>query len=81
MSKDLIEGDYDPKDVKVKVTVYIDGDIVDQLRDRAKQEGLKYQPYINKLLRQAVAEKPLLEEIQDRLVALEENVGIKKKAQ
>ncbi len=81
MSKNLIDGEFDPRETKVKVTVYVDGDLVNRLRERAKEEGIKYQPYINKLLRQAMDEKPLLDDIQDRLKALEESVGIKKKAQ
>lgn len=49
--KDQIEGDLMPQEVKLKVTIYLDGDVLLEVRRRAKNEGKRYQTMINESLR------------------------------
>ena len=41
----------DPKNAKFRVTMFIDLDVLDELRKRASKKGLPYQTYINQVLR------------------------------
>ena len=50
--KDLIDGDIPPQEAKVKVTIYLDGDLLLEIRRQAKKRGKKYQTFINESLRQ-----------------------------
>ena len=62
--------EFEPKNVKERITIFIDQDILDQFRTRAKKSGAKYQTLINQALREASL-KPGLEE---RLEALEKKI-------
>lgn len=77
MSKDIQHGKVEIEDneldlnrAKVRVNMWIDGDILEKVRKDAHEHGLKYQTYINKLLRDAV----LGNEVKERLEALEKIV-------
>ena len=48
----LTEDDFDPKNGKFRVTMFIDLDVLDELRKRAARKGLPYQTYINQTLRE-----------------------------
>ena len=63
-NKELLDDSYsDPQNHKVKITTYIDGDILLELKTRAKIHGGKYQSYLNKILRDALfVEKEGLEQ-------------------
>jgi uncharacterized protein (DUF4415 family) len=50
--KILQPGDLDPRNVKERITIFLDEDIVDEFRKRAKEvPGGKYQALINDALR------------------------------
>jgi uncharacterized protein (DUF4415 family) len=67
----LTEDDLEPKNHKVRITSFIDGDILVELKARAEQHGTKYQTLLNQLLRQALKDSSSLAE---RLQKLEEAV-------
>ena len=50
--KDLLPEDaFNPKETKFRVTMYVDMDVLSEIRKRAKDKGLPYQTYINQYLR------------------------------
>jgi predicted DNA binding CopG/RHH family protein len=70
--KDLLkETDLDPKNHKVRITSFIDGDLLVELKTRAEQQGTKYQTLLNQLLRQALNDT---ESMAERLKRLEDAV-------
>jgi uncharacterized protein (DUF4415 family) len=70
--KDLLnDSDLDPKNHKVRITSFIDGDILAELKTRAVQQGTKYQTLLNQLLRQALKDSASMAE---RVKKLEEAV-------
>lgn len=77
---DLVERDLAPQDAKLKVTIYLDGDLLLEVRRQAKKAGKKYQTMINESLRESIlGEKSRidLEEFQqlvDRVSLLEKAV-------
>ena len=81
--KDIVYGDVEISEedlkienAKVRVNTWIDGDIVQELRRRAKSENTKYQTLLNNLLRVSVFKKDAsLDEIMERLGRLETKVG------
>jgi uncharacterized protein (DUF4415 family) len=44
-------GDTDPRNCKVSVTIHLDADIVQQLKQRATESGTAFEDQINNLLR------------------------------
>ena len=63
--------DLDNKNMKIRVNCWIDGEVILELRKKAKQQRTKYQTLLNEFLRQAVlGEKPELEERVKRLESL-----------
>ncbi len=64
-----VEGSLDIKNAKVKITLYVDGDVLEKVRSLAKKEQTKYQTLINRILRKTVLNENLLE---DRIRVLEE---------
>jgi len=48
---DLPKEAYDSKNAKFRVTMFIDLDVLDEIRKKASKKGLPYQTYINQLLR------------------------------
>jgi uncharacterized protein (DUF4415 family) len=48
------DGFDDPKNHKVRVTMWLDGDLLDELRKRAAEVGAGYQTYTQKILRDCV---------------------------
>lgn len=52
--EDLIGEDaFDPKETKFRVSMFIDLDVLEEIRKRARIKGLPYQTYINQYLRDA----------------------------
>ena len=49
---EITEDMLDPKNVKEKISIWIDQEILDNVREAAKKNGEKYQPLINRVLRQ-----------------------------
>jgi predicted DNA binding CopG/RHH family protein len=54
---------FSPKETKFRVTMYLDLDVLDELRKRAKERGLPYQTHINQILRDIVFGKEMDERI------------------
>ena len=48
---DLLDGELSPQEAKLKVTIYLDGDLLLEVRQRAKRARKKYQTLINESLR------------------------------
>ena len=53
----LLDDEFDPKNVKIRITTLIDEDVLLMLKDYAKKRGGKYQTVLNSLLR-AFFDKP-----------------------
>jgi hypothetical protein len=57
-TRDLLEEDaFNPKKVKVRITTFVDEDVLMMLKNYAKKRGTKYQSVLNALLR-SFFEKP-----------------------
>lgn len=51
-TKDILDDEiFDPKQVKVRITTFVDEDVLMMLKDYAKQRGSRYQTVLNALLR------------------------------
>lgn len=50
----LSEDEFNPRHAKFRMTMYVDLDVLDEIRKRAATRGLPYQTYINQLLRDTV---------------------------
>jgi len=50
----LDHDEFDHKNAKFRVTMFIDLHVLETIRTEAKQKGLPYQTYINQLLREHV---------------------------
>jgi uncharacterized protein (DUF4415 family) len=59
--------------VKINVHIRLDGDVVSFFKDKAKQEGGKYQTLINQYLREAIFKQRNFE---DRLNHIEQRLGM-----
>ena len=59
-----------PQNIKERITIFLDQDVLDVFREKAKTSGDKYQSLINKALREA-AKRPDLEA---RIEAIEEKL-------
>jgi len=49
---DLPKEAFDTKNAKFRVTMFVDLDVLDEIRKKASKKGLPYQTYINQLLRE-----------------------------
>jgi len=68
------EDAFEPRNVKERITIMIDQDVLDAYRKKARQHGDKYQSLVNRTLREAL-QRPDLEM---RVSAIEKR--LKKKA-
>jgi predicted DNA binding CopG/RHH family protein len=50
----LTEDEFDPRHGKFRVTMFIDLDVLDEIRKRAADKRLPYQTFINQLLRELI---------------------------
>lgn len=50
-SVSLPDNAFDPKETKFRVTMFMDLDVLDLIRKKAKERGLPYQTFINQSLR------------------------------
>ena len=48
----LDENAFDPRETKFRVSMFIDLDVLTEIRKRARDKGLPYQTYINQFLRE-----------------------------
>jgi predicted DNA binding CopG/RHH family protein len=53
-SVSLPDDAFNPKETKFRVSMYLDLDVLDEVRKLAKDRGLPYQTYINQMLRDVV---------------------------
>ena len=53
--------------VKINVHIRLDGDVVNYFKEKAKQEGGKYQTIINQYLRTAISKQRSFEERLDHI--------------
>jgi uncharacterized protein (DUF4415 family) len=67
------EEDIATSNVKINVHIRLDGDLVNYFKEKAKQEGGKYQTLINQCLRAAIAKQRSFE---DRLDNIEQRLGM-----
>lgn len=67
------EEDIAMSNVKINVHIRLDGDVVNYFKEKAKQEGGKYQTLINQYLRAALSKQRSFE---DRLVHIEQRLGM-----
>lgn len=51
---DLPPDEFEPKNVKFRVTMFVPLDVLDEIRKKAKAKDLPYQIYINQILRDVV---------------------------
>jgi uncharacterized protein (DUF4415 family) len=71
--KDLVTAeDFDPKNVKERITIWLDEEVLDGFRSRAKAEGSKYQSLVNRALREALKRPSLVA----RVERLEKKLGV-----
>lgn len=70
--KDLLGSDtFNPKTAKERITIWLDEEVLDIFREKAKEESTKYQTLINQVLRQSAFKPSLVERIEQ----LEKKVG------
>lgn len=78
---DLVDNDLSPQEAKLKVTIYLDGDLLLEVRRQAKMAGKKYQTLINESLRDVfVAQKARVDPMEfqrlmERVTILEKAVA------
>lgn len=68
------DGFTDAKNHKVRITMWIDGDLLEKLKGQAAEVGAGYQTYAQKLLRDSVSKKNTLEK---RVEKIEKALKIK----
>ena len=68
----IAQNEFNPKNVKIRISMFVDGDILDAAKKLAKQRGdIGYQTLINQKLREIFLDE---ESVEDRLSRLEEIV-------
>jgi uncharacterized protein (DUF4415 family) len=71
------EDEFEPKNMKVRISMFIDGDVLESAKETAKHRGdIGYQTLINQKLREVFLNE---ETVEDRLARLEKIV-LKKRA-
>jgi uncharacterized protein (DUF4415 family) len=69
--------EFDDKNVKIRISMFVDGDVLDAVKKTAKKSGgIGYQTLINQKLRDVFLSE---ESVEDRLARLE-SVVLKKRA-
>lgn len=57
-NKDVVTEELDIKKAKVKVSMFLDGDLLLEVKEQAQKSGVKYQTFINQTLRQVFMGEP-----------------------
>ena len=68
---DIPEEDFELKNMKFRVNMWLDMDLVDIIRAEAEKEGMKYQPWINQKLREVLMGEKSFEK---RLFSIEQKL-------
>ena len=64
-AKDVLsDKDFDAQNVKERITIWINESVLNAFRQRAKEEGAKYQALINQALQEALEKPSLIERIE-----------------
>jgi predicted DNA binding CopG/RHH family protein len=63
----LSEEDFLPENIKQRISIFLDMDVLEKVKAQAQKEGLKYQTYINQMLRKLTSDRPSLEERMQRI--------------
>ncbi len=72
---DLLPPDaFNKKDTKFRVTMFIDLEVLEEVRKRAKEQGLPYQTYINHFLRTSHLDSNEKQSLETRVSSLEATV-------
>jgi uncharacterized protein (DUF4415 family) len=50
--------DVHPREVKVRITTFLDLDVLEKLKDHAKELGMGYQTFLNTFLRESILNEP-----------------------
>jgi uncharacterized protein (DUF4415 family) len=72
----LVEDEFDKKNTKIRITTFIDIDLIEKLKEEAMQTGKKYQTLLNEKLRQILMEE---EKIKTTLFNLDKRLKIVEK--
>ncbi len=72
----LVEDEFDKKNTKIRITTFIDIDLIEKLKEEASQTGKKYQTLLNEKLRQILMEE---EKIKTTLFNLDKRLKIVEK--
>lgn len=64
---DLSEEDFNDENVKMRISIYFDRDIVMHFKNEAKRTGEKYQTLMNRTLREHLGKKNAIEERLERI--------------
>jgi len=76
----LSDDEFDSKRTKIRVTTFIDLDIIEKLKEEAKSTGKKYQTLLNEKLRQYVFEEETnqttLSNLDKRLSSVEKRLKV-----
>ncbi len=67
----LSDKDFKRENIKERITIWIDESTLDAFRERAKEEGSKYQALINQALQEAIKKPSLVQ----RIERLEKKIG------
>ncbi|MEK6705225.1 MAG: hypothetical protein AABZ06_05505 [Bdellovibrionota bacterium] len=70
-SIEIPDESFHTKKVKIRVTTFVDLDVLEELKRRAASENIGYQTFLNRILRQTIFEE---KKIEDRVIALEKIV-------
>jgi uncharacterized protein (DUF4415 family) len=66
-------GEFEPKNLKIRVTMMVDGDVLDAYRAAAQKHGIGYQTLMNQKLRESL--EGLDKTLADRVAVLERLVA------
>lgn len=71
--------DFEPKNYKVRITIMVDGDILDSYKKMAEEQHTKYQTLMNQKLREGMSQThsvdhDLLKELLRRVTVLEDEI-------
>ena len=72
----LVEDEFDKKNTKIRITTFIDIDLIEKLKEEASQTGKKYQTLLNEKLRQILMKE---EKIKTTLFNLDKRLKIVEK--
>lgn len=62
---EIPEDAFEPKNVKERITIMVDQDVLDSYRKKANKTGDKYQSLINRTLREALVAPDLEERVEN----------------